>query len=255
MESYLHQENQRENYFSAGLRVEVPAGFSGNFIFSRSAFTSPQWPCLTDWKTNVKFLPLWLVLCFPPVLWIQIWFVTGPYSISCVHYISHFIILPGCLAWNLTLVSLNTTILPFAVWHVLSLVLGWLRPELISNAMQGKTNIGFIFQHRQSKIISKSQNSRLVNSGRMLLAAGIDSAQKANPVSTRSHRVQKCEILRLQRSGRRFSEKYLCLEDPGGISGPIAHSDWLTSPSSTENGSTPILLNGWEGSAVNYLRL
>ena len=147
------------------------------------------------------------------------------------------------------------TIMAFAVCIVLSLVLGWLRPELISNAMHGKTNIGFIFQHRQSKIISKSQNSRLVNSGRMLLAAGIDSAQKANPVSTRSHRVQKCEILRLQRSGRRFSEKYLCLEDPGGISGPIAHSDWLTSPSSTENGSTLILQNGWEGSAVNYLRL
>ena len=100
------------------------------------------------------------------------------------------------------------------------------RIKIQCNAMHGKTKIWFIFQHRQSKIISsKSQNSRLVNSGRMLLAAGIDSAQKANPVSTRSHRVQKCEILRLQRSGRRFSEKYLCLEDPGGISGPIAHSD------------------------------
>ena len=139
MESYLQQENQHENDSSAGLRVEVPAGFSGNFIFRTSAFTSPQWPCLTDWKTNVKFLPLWLVLCSPPVLCIQIWFVTGPYSISCVHYISHFIILPGYIAWNLTLVSLNMTILAFAVCgrgHVLSLVLGWLGPELKSNAMQ-----------------------------------------------------------------------------------------------------------------------
>ena len=87
----------------------------------------------------------------------------------------------------------------------------WLiRPELISNAMQGKTNIGFIFQHRQSKIISKSQNSRLVNSGRMPLAAGIDSAQKANPVSIWSHRVPKCEILWLQRSRTQiFGEIFL----------------------------------------------
>ena len=208
MESYLQQENQRENDFSAGLRVEVPTGFSGNFIFRTSAFTSPQWPCLTDWKTNVKFLPLWLVLCSPPVLWIQIWFVTGPYSISCVHYISHFIILSGgCLARNLAFVSLNMTILAFAVWHVLSWVLGWLRPELIYNAKQGKANTGFIFQHRQGKIISKSQNSRLVNSGRMPLAAGIDSAQKANPVSTWSHRVPKCEILWLQRSRTQISRE------------------------------------------------
>ena len=102
------------------------------------------------------------------------------------------------------------TIMAFAVCIVLSLVLGWLIPELISNAMHGKTNIGFIFQHRQSKIISKSQNSRLVNSGRMLLAAGIDSAQKANPVSTWSHRVPKCEILWLQRSRTQiFGEIFL----------------------------------------------
>ena len=33
MESYLHQENQRENDFSAGLRVEVPTGFSVQWQF------------------------------------------------------------------------------------------------------------------------------------------------------------------------------------------------------------------------------
>ena len=85
------------------------------------------------------------------------------------------------------------------------------RIKIQCNAMHGKTKIWFIFQHRQSKIISsKSQNSRLVNSGRMPLAAGIESAQKANPVSTWSHRDPKCEILWLQRSRTQiFGEIFL----------------------------------------------
>ena len=94
--------------------------------------------------------------------------------------------------------------------------------------MQGQTDIGLIFQQNQRKIISNSPNSRLVNSDRMPLAARIDSAQKANIISTWSHRVQKCEILWVQRSWTQIFREIF--EDPVGISGPIANSGWLTSP-------------------------
>ena len=94
--------------------------------------------------------------------------------------------------------------------------------------MQGQTDIGLIFQQNQRKIISNSPNSRLVNSDRMPLAARIDSTQKANIISTWSHRVQKCEILWVQRSWTQIFREIF--EDPVGISGPIANSGWLTSP-------------------------
>ena len=88
--------------------------------------------------------------------------------------------------------------------------------------MQGQTNIGLIFQQNQRKMISNRPNSRLVNSDRMALAAGIDSAQKANIISTWSHQVQKCEILWVQRSWTQIFREIF--EDPVGISGPIADS-------------------------------
>ena len=81
---------------------------------------------------------------------------------------------------------------------------------------------------KSEEMISNSPNSRLVNSDRMPLAARIDSAQKANIISTWSHRVQKCEILWVQRSWTQIFREIF--EDPVGISGPIANSGWLTSP-------------------------